>query len=169
MKPVATSLFVLAALLLVALPGAATDRALHHLDGIPSRNGGGGGPFEPTFEAIQANVFTPTCALSFCHGEAQSANLDLREGVAYANLVGVPSLEVPSANRIEPFDPDASYLICKLENCSWIVGSQMPIIPGPLEQTVIDVIREWVLLGAPETSGVAVESFSWGRVKASYR
>ena len=44
-------------------------------------------------------------------------------------------------------DPDNSYLIQKLENDPDIVGLVMP--PGvPLQQTDIDVIRQWILDGA---------------------
>jgi hypothetical protein len=128
-----------------------------------------GGIFPATLEAIQENVFTPSCALSFCHGAAMSAGMDLRDGQAYSNIVNVPSVEVPGKDRIEPFDPNNSFLICKLEACPWLVGQQMPLIGGPLEQPVIDVIRAWVLAGAPEFPDVAVEPTSWGRMKAKYR
>jgi hypothetical protein len=125
--------------------------------------------FGPTFPEIQDHVFTPNCTLSYCHGAAMQANLDLREGASYGMLVGVASEEVPDKLRVEAYDPDNSYLICKLENCDWIVGSQMPLVGGPLDQDVIDVIREWILLGAPETPSVSVDAASWGSVKALYR
>jgi hypothetical protein len=127
------------------------------------------GLLEPTFDSIQTNVFTPSCALSSCHGEAMQALLDLRPGNSYANLVNFPSVEFPIWDRIEPYDPDHSYLICKLEACPSIVGQQMPLIGGPLDQSVINVIREWVANGAHESSGVPVEPTSWGQVKAGYR
>jgi hypothetical protein len=126
-----------------------------------------GGPFPPTLDEIQAHVFSPSCAMSFCHGEAQQANLDLRPGASFDNLVNVQSVET-QAMRVEPYDPDGSYLICKLENCGWIVGSQMPLIGDPLDQSVIDVIREWINLGATE-SPVSVSASTWGGVKALYR
>jgi hypothetical protein len=129
----------------------------------------GGGPFPPEFQAIQDHVFTPSCTLSFCHGAAQSAGMDLRAGVSYQMIVNHPSTEVPNVDRIEPFQPDNSYLICKLENCPWIVGQQMPLIGGPLSPDVIGVIRDWVALGALEFPPVAVEPTSWGRVKAMYQ
>lgn len=155
MKPVAT----IAVILGVCVLGAAPSSAQTPIAGV----------FPPTLPDIQVNVFTPSCALSFCHGAAMQAGMDLRAGAAYANIVNVPSLEVPGKDRIEPFAPDESYLICKLENCPWIVGQQMPLIGGPLDQSVINVIRQWVLLGAPETPIVSVEGTSWGRVKATYR
>jgi hypothetical protein len=151
MNRIATGLFVL----LLTLPlGASAE---------------GGLPFPATLQDIQDNVFTPGCALSFCHGAAQSANLDLRDGQSFTFLVDVPSVEVPGVDRVEPFLPDDSYLICKLENCPTIVGQQMPIIGGPLAQEVIDVIRAWIQMGAPEFPTIAVEGETWGRVKGMYR
>ncbi len=127
------------------------------------------GIMEPTLPSIQTNVFNPACAMSFCHGAAANANLDLREGASYANLVNVPSVEFPVWDRVTPLVPDESYLICKMEACPEMIGQQMPIIGGPLDQTIIDVIRQWIEDGAPEQGGVAVEPTSWGRIKAVYR
>jgi len=163
MKPFVTSLFVLLLVPLVSVGAEPVSRAWDGA-GISA----GGGPFPPTLEAIQAQVFTPSCAQSFCHGDAMSANLDLRAGYSFSNLVGVESVEAPPALRVEPFDADASYIICKLENCPWIVGSQMPLIGGPLDPGVIGVIRTWIDLGAPETP-ISVSPTSWGQVKALYK
>jgi hypothetical protein len=160
MKPLATALLVS---WLLPAAGLAADRT--PLGAAIA----GGGPFEPTLAAIQENVFTPSCALSFCHGSSMSANLDLRDGHAYDSIVNVESVETPPALRIAPYLPDESYLICKLEACSWIVGQQMPLIGGPLEQAVIDVIRDWVAEGAPEFPTISVQAASWGRIKATYR
>jgi hypothetical protein len=136
---------------------------------LPVSVSAGGTPFPPTLPDIQANVFTPGCALSFCHGDAVQAGLDLRDGQSFSFLVDVPSVELPTMDRVEPFDPDNSYLICKLEACPSMIGQQMPLIGGPLGQEVIDVISEWILMGAPEFPNVAVEDGSWGRVKSMYR
>jgi hypothetical protein len=127
------------------------------------------GPFPPTLPDIQANVFTPSCALSFCHGAGMSAGLDLRDGKSFGSLVNQPSLVSPGSVRVVPFDAEASFLICKLEACGWLVGSQMPLIGGPLTQDKIDVIRAWIGLGAPEFPSVGVEASNWGRVKTMYR
>jgi hypothetical protein len=155
---------------LLAFPGAGSAAEFSNRDwngsAIPAE---GGTPFKPTLPEIQANVFTPSCALSFCHGAALQANLDLREGASFSNLVNVPSVEIPDVMRVLPYDPDASYLICKLENCPWITGSQMPLIGGPLDQAAIDVIREWITLGALEFPSISVDETSWGRVKSLYR
>ena len=157
---------IFAVLLLVPGTGLAADHASRAWDGT-GISLAGGGPFPPTLDEIQVNVFTPSCAQSFCHGEALSANLDLRPGASFSNLVNVPSVEIDGL-RVVPFEPDASYLICKLENCPEIVGSQMPVIGGPLDQSVIDVIREWIANGATKTP-ISVSPTTWSQVKALYR
>ena len=157
-------LVTIAALALLVLPAAARAEGTRHETVIV-----GGGPFPPYFQDIQNHVFTPSCAMSFCHGSAQSAGLDLRPGASFNMLVNHPSVEVPEYDRVEPFEPDNSYLICKLENCAWVVGQQMPLIGGPLEPIVISLIREWVATGAYEFPPVAVEATSWGRVKSIYK
>ena len=166
MKLTVTLLIIAAGALLMAaaVPAPATAE---HATATLSTNGGP--PFPATLEAIQDNVFTPGCALSFCHGVSTQANLNLEEGNSWSNLVDVPSFEVPTMDRVKPFDPDASYLICKLENCPATIGEQMPIIGGPLDQSVIDVIRQWISDGAPDNPPISVEETTFGRVKAFYR
>ncbi len=108
------------------------------------------GPFPATLSAIQANVFNPSCAaVSWCHGSGMQMNLDLRDGNSFDSLVGRPSLEV-DALRVDPFHPDDSYLVCKVENCAWIVGNQMPAGELPLDPSVVEVIRRWIALGAQD-------------------
>ena len=129
---------------------------------FPSGDGAGGGDFEavftvaaptgmgPTLDEIQASVFTPVC--SSCHTGPMSDTLpggmDLTNADAsFANLVGVPSVQVPELSRVEAGDPDNSYLIHKLEGTA-SEGAQMPFGGTPLDQAVIDDIRQWITDGA---------------------
>jgi hypothetical protein len=106
----------------------------------------GGGPLEPTFSSIQANVFTPVCEQ--CHtGASAPRGLRLDPANSYAMLVGVPSDEIPSILRVKPGDPAASYLIHKLEGTAG-EGERMPAGLPPLPRTTIDVIRQWITEGA---------------------
>jgi methionine-rich copper-binding protein CopC len=117
-------------------------------NGRPIGEEGGGGELVPTFGSIQANVFTPNCAISGCHsGAAAPFGLRLDAGSSYALLVGVPSGEVPGLNRVTPGDPDASYVIHKLEGTQE-VGERMPRGGPYLPQATIDVIRQWISDGA---------------------
>jgi hypothetical protein len=98
------------------------------------------------FSSIQRHVFTPAC--TGCHSGAQAPlGLRLDEGASFAMLVGTPSVEVPSLNRVQPGNPDASYLIRKLEGTA-TVGARMPLNAPPLPAETIVVIRQWISNGA---------------------
>ena len=122
---------------------------------FPSGDGTQGGDFEAMFtvttpssgatlEAIQAAVFTPTCANAGCHtGDSPPEGLRLDEGFSFDNLVEVPSSEVPELLRVDPGKPDESYLVQKIEGTA-AEGAQMPLGGPPLDQNLIDDIREWI-------------------------
>jgi hypothetical protein len=109
-------------------------------------------PLIAELASIQRHVFTPVCTV--CHaGAAAPLGLRLEEGAAYAMLVNAPSVEEPSLNRVEPGDPDASYLIRKLEGTAG--GTRMPLNAPPLPPGTIAVIRQWILDGALPESAAA--------------
>ena len=68
---------------------------------------------------------------------------------AYANLVGVPSIEQPARLRVAPGDPENSYIIHKLEGRQGITGVRMPLTGTPLTDGQIRVIERWIENGAP--------------------
>ena len=116
-------------------------------------------PFEPTvgpppnpsatFTRVQNEVFTVNCAIAGCHaalGARQGMNLSA--GAAYGNTVRVPSVERPDLNRIEPGDPDRSYLVKKLRGDPDITGLRMPD-GGSLTSADIQLVIDWVRRGAP--------------------
>src|SRR5580692_3956554 len=71
-------------------------------------------PLSADFESIQENIFTPIC--SVCHaGASAPEGLRLDAADSYNLLVGVPSTEVPSLDRVKPGDPTDSYIIQKLQ------------------------------------------------------
>jgi len=108
-------------------------------------------PFRPELHCIQQFVFTPSCAVSGCHANpGVNLGLDLSDGRAFMNTVGVTSVGDPNLLRIEPGDPDASYLLRKLRGDPAIVGDRMPFGGPFLSQAEIDVIEQWVLDGAQD-------------------
>lgn len=121
----------------------ANGRPLGESDGI--------GVFEPTIESIQANVFTPICAQ--CHaGAGAPQGLVLSDTqTSYDELVGVASAEAPAYFRVLPGDPDASYVIHKIEGTQ-DVGNRMPNgcpeTQPCLDADTIGVIRQWIADGA---------------------
>ena len=133
--------------------GGVTDQSGVLLDG--DANGTQGGDHvasftvdtAPTFTQVQA-IFTANCAFSGCHGGASPAEgMSLAAGQAFGNIVDEPSNQ-SGLDRIEPFEPDNSYLIRKLEG----TGSQQRMPAGgapPLPPAEIQLIRDWTSAGAP--------------------
>jgi hypothetical protein len=122
--------------------------------------GGKGGPKctppDPTTISFAANIqpiFDTSCALGGCHaGAIPQGELDLSQGTARQQLVGVASMQIPSRDRVVPGDPDASYLVQKIEGTTGIGGVQMPLgCPGApqngavcLNNNQILAIRTWI-------------------------
>ncbi|MEO6029562.1 MAG: hypothetical protein ABIR79_22075 [Candidatus Binatia bacterium] len=110
-----------------------------------------------TFQQIQRQIFTPTCAIPTCHNVAQGEHqMSLAEGEAYASLVGVtPANFVASGaglKRVDPGNPDNSFLLKKLQGD--LVdgeGAPMPKDLKKLHHINLDLIEEWIAAGAPET------------------
>lgn len=105
-----------------------------------------------TLDALQASIFTPSCAISGCHtgptNNTLPAGMDLRNADAsFANLVGVASLQVPTLSRVAANDPDNSYLVQKIEGTA-ASGARMPLGGGALDQALVDDIRQWISDGA---------------------
>jgi hypothetical protein len=103
------------------------------------------------FDVVQA-VFTHNCVI--CH--APGNDLDLVAGVAWQDLVNhpAPAAEACGGTLVVPGNPDASYLYQKLTNPSPCSGSQMPrtdLLPDPLPDCVIALIRTWIEEGAPSS------------------
>jgi hypothetical protein len=118
-------------------------------NGNPLGSDPGGMPidFDPTFTNIQQNVFNRICI--DCHvGVAAPEGLRLDSQNSYSNLVNVPSQEQPDLLRVNPGNPDLSYIIRKLEGGPNITGGQMPLDRAPLDQRTINAIRLWIAQGA---------------------
>jgi cytochrome c553 len=141
----------LASLVLAAtLAGAACDEKLSDVAG-PTPD------LEPTFSSIQQEIFNTTeasgrLACVNCHtdaGRTPAGGLVLLEGRSYQALVGQPSRFKTGAIFVVPGDPDASYLVHKLEGAADIAGARMPRSSGPfLTSGQVQIIRRWIELGA---------------------
>jgi hypothetical protein len=141
-------------------PPALTDTAGSVLDG--DGDGSPGGVFESTFSVaaasgsvtfsqLQNEILTPSCAVSGCHAQSNPMppeGLVLSAGVAHGNIVGVPSNQMPTLDRIEPGDPNNSYLVRKVEGTGQ--GGRMPLGQPALSNELIQNLREWVVDGAQD-------------------
>ena len=117
----------------------------------PTDPGGGGPPIDPnaTFTRVQNEIFTPTCAQIGCHDSiGRQSQLVLTQGNAYANIVNVASVEMPSLRRIAPGDAPNSYLYRKITGAG-ITGDRMPQGGPPLSDAQISLVRDWIRRGAP--------------------
>lgn len=136
--------------LLVAGLAAGCDEPLRDLTG-PSPD------LAPNFDSIRREIFQTTdlagrTSCVTCHntaGRATAANLDLSVD-PYAAMVNVVSVQRRDLMLIVPGNPEASYLIHKLEGRSGIVGLRMPRTGPPfLTSGQIEVVRRWIEIGAP--------------------
>ncbi|MGL6160333.1 hypothetical protein [Microbulbifer sp.] len=127
-----------------------------------------------TLAELQTDIFSPICAQ--CHvgsGAPQGLRLDSEEN-SYNFLVDQPSNEDSSLLRVDPGNPDNSYLVHKIEGRSSIVGSRMPLGQDPLSDADIQRIRDWVANGAPRTgtgdasTTVTASAFESGETKAVF-
>jgi len=117
---------------------------------------GGNAPptgLQPTLVSIQDNVFSVSCAISSCHtGGNPPFGLRLDPGFSAGNLINVvsprdPDPANPTYIRVVPGDPDASFLIQKLDGTQTL-GNRMPDNGPYLTTATINVIRQWIQDGA---------------------
>ena len=125
--------------------------------------GDGGAPAQPackppppgeriSFSGNIQPIFDRSCALSGCHVPGSlGGNLDLSPGKSYQQLVNRDSFQQPRKKRVEPGNPNVSYLVMKVEGTPGISGLQMPqgcpapppggSCPAPDD---ISAIRTWI-------------------------
>lgn len=102
-----------------------------------------------TFSRVQAEVFTPSCALSGCHAGPSPANgMDLSAGRAYGQVVGVAAVG-STRLRVAPGDVSASYLASKIRGDATITGSRMPLGGPYLSSDRERLVTDWIRRGAP--------------------
>ena len=133
-----------------AIACASCDEPLKDVVG-PSPN------LTPTFNSVNQEILQSTdlagrTACVNCHnniGRNPAGGFNMA-GDVYAAMVNVPSRQRPDLMIVAPGNPDASYLIHKLEGRAGIVGLRMPLNGPPhLTSGQILVIRRWIELGAP--------------------
>jgi len=105
------------------------------------------------FEQIQTTIFNPTCTEMFCHDAiGMSGGLVLLEGQSFGNLVNVPPQNVAALERgllrVDPDDPDNSFLLVKLVGPTAAEGLRMPQGKPPLPPEQIELVRQWIEQGA---------------------
>lgn len=97
-------------------------------------------------------IFSANCAFSGCHaGSSPALGQNLSAGQTHASVVDVAAQEVPALKRVQPFFPDSSYLVHKIQGTQGSVGGsggRMPLGGAPLSNEEIATIRAWITAGA---------------------
>jgi hypothetical protein len=131
--------YLFAFLILLMFAGCEKEEALMDPDPDP----------DPTLSQIQTSIFDTNCALSGCHaGATPQMGMNLSAGLAFSNIVNVPSMENGALNRVTPGDADNSYLYQKITGAAGITGSRMPLGRAALSQAQLDLVRDWIEAGA---------------------
>jgi hypothetical protein len=108
-----------------------------------------------SFATIQKRIFERNCTFSGCHGlEDPEADLVLTGDAVYENLVDqlatTSAAQFAGKKRVVPGAPETSFLMDKLEGkLGPGEGDPMPLDRKSLSDEQIDVIRTWILAGAP--------------------
>ncbi|MDA0336177.1 MAG: hypothetical protein O2782_13515 [bacterium] len=140
-----------AAVLALTALGCGGDGSTLGPDGTPlAEDGTGDGDptVAVTLAQLSSDIFTPKCATSGCHsGGSPAQGMSLTSANVAAATIGVASAQVANLKRIDPGNPDGSYLLQKVRGTG--AGSQMPLGGAPLSASEIQLIVDWVSAGAP--------------------
>jgi len=110
---------------------------------------------EPTITSLEDEYFTVGCTFGPCHSvDGAKGGLVLTSGQAWDNLVNIAAIQPEAAAlgllRVIPGDPDASFLVQKVEGPAAGHGDFMP--PGAEEpvdpECRIAMLRAWIAAGA---------------------
>jgi hypothetical protein len=104
-------------------------------DGLP--------PDEYALDALMQDIFVPTCSSGRCHTAGIATGGLILDANLVENTVGVVSRSAPPRVLVVAGDPDASYLLEKLESDTPAAGARMPLT-GPLPPRDIARIRAWI-------------------------
>ena len=143
------------------------DRDIMRLQCRPSREAGGCDPqvfFGSTFDRVQQQIFTPSCATSTCHdSESTAADLLLEDGASRANLINVTPRNGAAMDagwlRVDQLDPNSADLVTSFlyrkvtgDLPSKAYGLRMPRKRPRLNRQLIEVLEVWIENGAPDES-----------------
>ncbi len=104
-----------------------------------------GAPASTDLEARVVNLFEQSCARAGCHaGPVAQMDMFLTSSQYYASTVDVFSTERPDLKRVDPGNPEQSYLLMKVNGSADIVGLQMPMAGETLSQDEIQLLEDWI-------------------------
>ena len=105
----------------------------------------------PSFTADVLPIFEKRCSVGGCHSfVTRQAGLSLTATDAYSLLVGVPATLQPARLRVQPSQPDQSWLVTMIsaDDGARQNYSRMPLATQPLTTNQIATIVRWIEQGA---------------------
>jgi hypothetical protein len=136
-----------------AMDGATDDDAVTFFCKPPQKDKRRGGI---SFASIEKRIFAKNCAFSGCHGTSNpQAGLTLVGDHVYESLVDkvatASAAQFAGKKLVVPGAPETSFLMDKLEGkLGPGEGDPMPFGRRPLRDADVEVIRKWILAGAPK-------------------
>lgn len=103
-----------------------------------------------TFEQVNDSVFAQRCATAGCHvGNSPAGGMSLEVDKLATQVIGVDSGQKPELKRVDPQNPEGSYLLKKIRGDEDIEQRRMPLGGNPLSAAQIALVRDWIADGAP--------------------
>lgn len=95
-------------------------------------------------------IFDQSCAFAGCHStNSPAAGLDLTEGNSRDSLLEIAAMQNPDVPLVTALNPTNSYLLVKLTSMG-TSGQRMPINGDVLNESQLELVRTWILQGAPD-------------------
>ncbi|MEM6292555.1 MAG: hypothetical protein AAGA54_14870 [Myxococcota bacterium] len=95
-------------------------------------------------------IFDQSCAFAGCHStNSPAAGLDLSPGKSRAALLDIASEQNPDVPLVTAVNPTNSYLMVKVTGAG-VSGQRMPLNGDPLSESQLEVLRTWIIQGAPD-------------------
>lgn len=95
-------------------------------------------------------IFDQSCAFAGCHStNSPAAGLDLTEGKSRDSLLEIAAMQAPDVPLVTALNPTNSYLMVKLTSMG-TSGQRMPINGDVLNESQLELVRTWILQGAPD-------------------
>lgn len=110
-----------------------------------------GPPQQVSYAAQVQPIWDATCTSNACHDSTMpQERLNLTPSVSRAALVGVASRQCTTTQLVNPGNPDQSYLMFKLQGSGpCMMGSRMPKAAPTLTAAQRQLVRDWIVNGAP--------------------
>lgn len=110
-----------------------------------------GPPQQVSYASQVQPIWTAKCISQACHDNTMpQERLNLTASVSRAAMVGIASRQCPSTQLVKAGDPAQSYLMYKLQGSGpCMTGSRMPKTSPALSAIELQLIRDWIVNGAP--------------------